>query len=80
MKFFSNKLTWLIDRYDEITEEMRRRGIQVTYPVPKVPLDIPLVWFGGWAPTDRDKELSRERISERIANSQKTYHYNHVPV
>ncbi len=73
MKFFSNKLLWLKNRYDTIVSEMYERGFKVSFPEPKIDSAIPLHWFNDLEPNTNDLELSRQRIQERL--SQGKYHY-----
>lgn len=74
VKFFSNKHKYTFDRYNEIYQECLNRGFNVENyssnwgEVTKNSLD--------YIPTEFDKKLLIDRISERINNSRKTYfHY-----
>lgn len=69
MKFFADKLTWLINRYDELVEEMRRRNFTVNFPVPRIPGHITLEWFNDWEPTPQAMDISRRRQYERSYSS-----------
>lgn len=71
--FFYNKGLYLHRRYDEIRAEMRRRGIsaELEFPVDKWP---PLL-YNDWTPSERDRNLVRERIALRISQRPGWYRY-----
>lgn len=65
--FFFNKLGYLVERYQQLVQEMQRRG----YKPNPVPLDnltsgIDSVWFGQYTPTPQAIEINRQRIKERM--------------
>ena len=66
--FFYNKLGFVADRYEQISDEMRRRGY-TTNQIPRADLlaGINPLLYGGYTPTDDAIAISRARISERLA-------------
>lgn len=62
--FFYNKGIYLLNRHEEIKNEMRHRGI-----ASNLSLDLSL-WkdwqMQDWKPSEKDMKISRERIRERI--------------
>ena len=65
--FFYDKLYYLIDRYQELCNEMYHRGFTVNYPhVPEFVWDLRLHWFGEYTPTQEALEINRERIAQRL--------------
>lgn len=64
MKFSSNKLNFLKDRYCQICEEMIDRGYTVNFPEPNLP-GIPIEWFGDYTPTKQAIAESRKRLIDR---------------
>lgn len=66
MKFFSNKLKYVLWRYNELAKEMISRGYDPS-PVHYKSLikGIDKHWFGDYTPTDDAIQLNLERIAER---------------
>jgi deoxyribonuclease (pyrimidine dimer) len=65
--FFYDKLYYLIDRYQELCNEMYHRGFTVNYPhVPEFVWDLRLHWFGEYTPTQEALQINRERIAARL--------------
>ena len=67
VKFFYDKLNYLYKRYNELHLECKRRGFNVT--------DYRECWNGipnnlnnDYYPTEYDKKIIRERITERLNN------------
>lgn len=67
VKFFYNKLGYLLERYRSLYEECIRRGFNVT--------DFSGAWNGvpndlmnDYKPTDRDVSIVRERINTKLKN------------
>lgn len=75
--FFLNKLGFIFTRYTLLYEECKRRGFYVKYYgdnwfTNKAMIDF---WFG-YRPTQKEKKMLEERITDRILNSKKEYfHY-----
>ena len=69
VKFFYNKLSFLIKRYDELTKELLDRG----YNIEKSELIMEGLpnWFNDWVPTQEDIMLNRHRIKERMPKNPK---------
>lgn len=73
VKFFYDKGKYLHNRYDSLKEEMIKRGFspENNFETEKWPDHL----YGDWVPTERDKNIIRERIVLRI--SQKPHLYRH---
>lgn len=66
VKFFYDKLNFLIDRFHRIVEECYERGFKIKHtlaPVKEVSEDL----FGNYDPTPEALALNRTRIAERIS-------------
>lgn len=66
VKFFYDKLLYLQNRYEEIYAECIRREFNVTYyggAWDGVPQEL----MGDYKPTEEDRVIIRERISERLS-------------
>lgn len=69
--FFYDKLNYIYDRFEELSYEVIRRGINTnSFEITKI--DIPEL-MNNWIPTKEDIEINRERINLRI--SQKPHLY-----
>ena len=67
MKFFIDKLGWLVQRQKLLILEMRRRGYAPQHTDPESLLEgIPVAFHGPWSPTNADLEVSWARIRERL--------------
>jgi hypothetical protein len=66
VKFFYDKLGYLLLRYEKIYAECKLRGFNVTY-YGDVWKNVPKHLMGYYKPTDRDREIVRERINERLS-------------
>lgn len=65
VKFFYNKALYLKKRYEELYAECRHRNINVQYyggAWDGVPEEL----MNDYQPSDRDREIIRERIKERL--------------
>lgn len=72
--FFFNKGQYLHKRYDAIKEEMVRRGFA---PQNFFPRDIwPDGLYNDWQPSEKDKEIVRARIKERIDAKPQWYRHS----
>lgn len=63
--FFYNKLKYLKNRYEEIYKECKHRNFKVQYwgsAWDSVPEEL----MNNYIPTERDKEIIRQRIKERL--------------
>ena len=66
MKFFSDKLLYVLKRYHELCKELINRGYNIN-PVPYKDLikDLDNAWFKDYTPTQEAIEINRQRIRER---------------
>jgi deoxyribonuclease (pyrimidine dimer) len=71
--FFYNKGEYIHKRYDELREEMINRGFDPQHPFPREKWPDEL--YHDWIPTERDKDIVRERISLRISERPNWYRY-----
>lgn len=75
VKFFLNKMAFILKRYKSIHKECLRRNFNVK--------NLSINWFdtpskynGDYTPTDKDKSILHQRIMCRIIESKKPYwHY-----
>lgn len=64
MTFFLNKAPFLEQRHQDIIEELKRRGTNLTTKEPfKMPLRFPQVQ---WTPSESEVQISRNRILEKL--------------
>ena len=68
VKFFYDKLLYLKNRYEQIYQECKNRGFNVTY-FGDAWNDVPKELMNDYKPTSRDQKLIRDRIKE--VNSRK---------
>lgn len=73
VKFFYNKLQFIIDRYGELRLEMKRRDF--VSAVGYIEREIPSVLKGNWIPTPNSQELITNRIRDRILGGKKNPRY-----
>ena len=66
VKFFYNKLGYLLDRYKKIHVECLRRGFQVQN-YESAWRDIPPELMGDYHPTEADIRLIQQRIKEKLS-------------
>lgn len=64
VKFFYDKINYLLKRYEELTDELLERK----YNIERRELKITGLawWFNDWQPTEKDMELNRQRIKDRL--------------
>ena len=68
VKFFTNKLNFIENRFNDLVLEMQNRGYNPQFTSlsgknrPKNP-----DWFNDWQPTLQSQMLIRERIAERLS-------------
>ena len=65
VKFFYNKLAWLIVRYAQLHGECFKRGFEVDNYLSAWD-NVPDELFKPWRPTEYDIRVSRTRIAEKI--------------
>lgn len=75
VKFFYDKGKYIHNRYDQLVSEMKRRGMnpdpERKFKTYQWPSDL----YNDWQPTDKDLELVRERINERISAKPQWYRW-----
>lgn len=69
VKFFMDKLGYILNRYQQLTAEMIRRGYSPN-PVPSGELvkGLDKFWLKSYNPTPEALEINRKRIQERLAD------------
>ena len=71
--FFYDKGRYIHKRYEQLKAEMRERGF---VPQHEFPLEIwPTELYNDWEPSERDKDIVRERIAQRISERPGWYRY-----
>ena len=65
VKFFYDKLEYLLIRYHRLYDECIKRGFNVEN-YSQAWCGIPKSYFGNYTPTDADREIIRQRIKERL--------------
>lgn len=70
--FFYNKGKYIHKRYDSLRDEMVRRGFVPEHPFPG---GWPEHLYHDWTPSERDKDIVRERIQLRISQRPNWYRY-----
>lgn len=68
VKFFYDKLNFILKRYHALIDEMRSRQYSPS-PISdqELMLDINIEWFGDYIPTTNAITINRERINKRLA-------------
>jgi len=70
VKFFYNKMYFLKTRFEQLVDEMLRRGYNPTYRDSSIFEQCDTAYINDYHPNDVDKEINRQRIQER--NNAKT--------
>lgn len=67
VKFFYDKLGFILSRYQSLVSEMQRRGYNPN-PISSAKLTngIDSRWFGGYSPTPQAVQINKQRILERM--------------
>lgn len=73
VKFFYTRLGYLKKRYEELYAECKNRSFNVQY-YGDAWNGIPKELMGDYIPTDKDRQIIRERIAERLRDSKKNKH------
>lgn len=63
VKFFYPRLKWLQRRYEELYEECKARGFNVTYMWPD---NVPMKLYNDWEVTQEAIDINRQRIQDRM--------------
>lgn len=77
--FFHNKLGYLKNRYDVLTEEMLRRGMNPVASLTDTSW-APSYMFGDYNPVEADFNIVKERIRQRILQKPEWYRYKKEPI
>jgi len=76
--FFYNKLPFLTDRFDKLTEELLQRGVDIT-PFNFMTEDYSKVYNAiaqiEWQPTKQDIQVNIDRIAQRLNERPSWYRY-----
>ena len=73
--FFLDKMEFVWQRYCEIYAECKQRGFSVEWYHNNF-IELPREYSNGYTPTDEERHLLIERITDRIMQSKKkTWHY-----
>ena len=70
VKFFYTRLGYLKDRYEQIYQECIKKGYNVTY-YGNAWNNIPENLMGNYTPTQKDIEIIKQRITERLTPKNK---------
>jgi hypothetical protein len=65
VSFFYTRLGYLKERYEELYAECKRRGFNVQY-YGDAWNNVPPELMGGYTPTEKDIQIIKERINERL--------------
>lgn len=66
VRFFYDKVAWLLHRQWQIYKEMRARGYKPQFkPTMEPAYRLPIERYRWWIPTEEDVALNRARIAER---------------
>lgn len=67
VKFFYDKQQYLFERYKDLLDECKKRGFNVT-DYSDAWTGVPIELMNNYNPTERDRQIVRERIKERLAS------------
>ena len=74
--FFYDKGKYLFKRYDEIREELKKRGYKLDQYRHFKTYQFPTEYFNDWDPSEEDQSIVLKRIEERIQQKPEWYrHY-----
>lgn len=76
VKFFANKLKYLMKRQFEITHELMDRGFKINFDVRDLYLRYEVLdnkFKNDYVPSDAEIEISRQRIDEKLAEKPDWY-------
>ncbi len=74
VKFFTNKLNWIENRFYELISECKNRNISIAYTsLEGKSMPRNKEWYNDWTPTENSKSLIRQRINERMLANPKKY-------
>lgn len=78
VKFFYNKLWWIYNRYIELYKECLKRGFNIQNYTEAFK-DCPWMLFNNYQPTEKEINLSKSRIQEKIQQKPLFYKYYWEP-
>src|SRR5574343_406669 len=67
VRFFYDKLGFLLNRYERIKTELIKRNYKLDENRNFVYDDLPKECFNDWKATEKDNDIIRERIKQKIA-------------
>ena len=76
INFFRNKLTYLQKRWIALRKEMIDRGYKPNFNSIPYSKTLPKNMFNDWKPSNKDMELIKERIIEKIVAKPELYKIN----
>lgn len=79
VKFFYDKMLWLTKRYNELHLECVKRWFKVENYIKNFLSVNTDFWINTWRATQRDIEISRQRIQEKINIKPNFYKYYWKP-
>lgn len=69
VRFFYNKLGYILKRYNQLSDEMRKRGYNPNQiPDNDLISGIDKFWLGDYTPTLEAIEINKQRINDRLNN------------
>lgn len=71
VKFFFNKFKFLHQRHQQITQELLKRGYQLTQTDSEIFTQVDSEFYGDYEPTQEAIQLNRQRILERMPKNAK---------
>lgn len=71
VKFFYDKLAWLVNRQVQLINEMKSRGYNPQFTNPEQLIDetINPIWLKHWVVTDKALYLNQQRITDRLTKT-----------
>lgn len=66
VKFFFDKFEYLHERHKQLTQELLKRGYNLSHTDSSIFSQVEKKWYGNYVPTSEAIELNRERIAERL--------------
>lgn len=75
-RFFYNKIPYVVNRYRQLGEEMRKRGFNINPQLSFDHLNLPKECYTEWEPNEQDQLVNLERIESRISRKPAWYTYH----
>lgn len=79
MTFWKNKLSYLKKRWDEVVNEMQKRGFK-TNMIFEIPKECPTYLINDWSPSKEESAIIRNRIKEKILLKPEFYKWNRISI